>query len=63
MEKTLVPYKNQIKSSKDLVTSYEATRAGFIEIALEKNRKATPFVEEAKALQVIYDLSLFFCSG
>ncbi|MBN2211688.1 MAG: hypothetical protein JW709_09870, partial [Sedimentisphaerales bacterium] len=34
-----------------LVTPYEATRAGFIEIALEKNRKATPFIEEAKALR------------
>jgi len=47
-----MPYKKHIGSPADLVTPYEATRAGFIDIALEKNRKATPFVEEAKALRV-----------
>lgn len=40
-----------IKRPEDLVTSYEQTRAGFLKIALEKNRQATPFVEEAKALK------------
>ncbi|MCP4403761.1 MAG: restriction endonuclease, partial [bacterium] len=35
-----------------LVTPYEATRAGFVALALEKNRKATPFVAEARALKV-----------
>jgi len=49
----LTEYKSHIKSSKDLITPYEATRAGFIEIALEKNRKASPFVEEARALRII----------
>ena len=49
----MTTYKSHIKSFKDLVTPYEATRAGFIEIALEKNRKASPFVEEARALQII----------
>lgn len=34
-----------------LVTSYNETRAGFIAIALEKNRQATPYVEEARVLQ------------
>lgn len=33
-----------------LVTSYEATRAGFISLALERSRRATPHVEEARAL-------------
>lgn len=47
-----MPYNRHIRSSKDLITPYEETRAGFIDIALEKNRKATPFVEEAKALRV-----------
>ncbi len=47
-----MPFNNHIDSPEDLVTPYEATRAGFIDIALEKNRKATPFVEEAKALRV-----------
>ena len=31
----------------------EETRAGFIALALEKNRKAGPFVEEAKVLKVL----------
>jgi type II restriction enzyme len=35
------------------VTPYEETRAGFIDLALEKNRKASPFVEQAKALKVL----------
>jgi len=34
-----------------LETTYEATRAGFVTLALEKNHRATPFVAEARALQ------------
>lgn len=45
------PYRNHLRSSDDLVTSYEATRAGFVTLALEKNRRSTPYVEEARALQ------------
>lgn len=45
------PYLDHIKKSGDLITPYEATRAGFISLALEKNRKATPFIIEAKALK------------
>lgn len=45
------PYRNHLKSSKNLVTTYEATRAGFVALALEKNRKATPFIAEARALK------------
>jgi len=56
MEKNLMPknkpYLNHLKSSKDLITPYEATRAGFVALALEKNRKATPFIVEARALKV-----------
>jgi type II restriction enzyme len=44
-------YSNHIKTFEDLKTTYEETRAGFIEIALEKNRQAVPFVEEARVLQ------------
>ena len=40
-----------IKSAKDLVTSREETRAGFISLALEKNYLAVPYIEEAKALK------------
>lgn len=46
------PYRLHLRTADDLVTSYEATRAGFIAQALEKNRRATPFVEEARALKV-----------
>ncbi len=45
------PYQNHLRSSDDLVTTYEATRAGFVALALEKNRRATPHVAEARALQ------------
>lgn len=45
------PYRSHLKSSEDLVTTYEATRAGFVALAFEKNRRATPYVEQARALQ------------
>ncbi len=48
-----MPYRNHILSAQSLITPYEKTRSGFISLALEKNRKITPFVEEAKALKVI----------
>jgi len=41
-------FKNYFKSPEDLITPYEETRAGFVSFALEKNRQATPFVEEAR---------------
>jgi type II restriction enzyme len=44
-------YVSHISKSEDLVTSYNETRAGFVSIALEKNRRATPFIEEARVLQ------------
>ncbi|MBI2859312.1 MAG: restriction endonuclease, partial [Chloroflexi bacterium] len=43
------PYSMHLKSASDLVTTYEATRAGFVSLALEKNRQATPHVQEARA--------------
>lgn len=42
-------YRNHLQSSDDLVTTYEATRAGFVALALEKNRRATPYVAQANA--------------
>ena len=48
-----MPYKNHLDSYESLITPYEDTRTGFITLALEKNRKATPFIEEAKALKAI----------
>lgn len=49
MNKPNIPH---LKSSKDLETTYEAVRAGFVALALEKNRQATPYIEEARALKV-----------
>jgi hypothetical protein len=46
------PHRAHLRSSADLETSYEAVRAGFVSLALEKNRRATPFVEQARALKV-----------
>jgi type II restriction enzyme len=43
----------KLSSYKDLVTTHEQTRAGFIAFALEKNRRSTPFIEEAKSLKVL----------
>jgi hypothetical protein len=46
-----LPYRRNLKSASDLVTSYEQTRAGFVSLALEKNRRATKYVAEARALK------------
>ena len=45
------PYREHLKSSRNLETTYEAVRAGFIDLALEKNRRSTPFVAQARALK------------
>ncbi|MCI0405726.1 MAG: type II restriction endonuclease [candidate division Zixibacteria bacterium] len=45
------PFLLHLKSSKSLETPYEAVRAGFVSLALEKNRRATPFVAQARALK------------
>lgn len=44
-------YRNHLQSSDDLITTYQATRAGFVGLALEKNRRATPYLAEARVLQ------------
>ena len=46
-----MPYSLHLKSYKDLITTYEETRAGFILLALEKTRRSTPLIEEARALK------------
>jgi hypothetical protein len=48
---TKPPYRRHLNSSADLKTTYEATRAGFVALALEKNSRATPHIGEARALQ------------
>jgi len=47
------PYRRHLATSDDLVTAYENIRAGFVALALERNRRATPFVEQARALKAI----------
>lgn len=36
------PHRLHLENSQSLVTSYEATRAGFVALALERSRRATP---------------------
>jgi type II restriction enzyme len=40
-----------IRSANELVTSRQETRTGFIEFALEKNRRSKPFIDSAKAFR------------
>ena len=44
-------HNNCISRAEDLITSREQTRSGFIEAGLEKNRKALPYIEDAKTLK------------
>ncbi|KAA0274088.1 MAG: restriction endonuclease [Chloroflexi bacterium] len=44
-------FHRHLRSSSDLETTYEATRAGFVALALEKSRRAIPFVDDARTLQ------------
>jgi Restriction endonuclease BsobI len=44
------PYRDHLKNAADLRTTPVAIRAGFVALALEKNRRATPHVAEARAL-------------
>jgi type II restriction enzyme len=52
MEKgTLMKYTvAHLSDASDLITPYENTRAGFVQMALEKNQRASPFVAEARDL-------------
>jgi len=40
-----------IKTPSDLVTSRQETRSGFIEFALEKNRRSAPYIKSAKVFR------------
>ena len=46
-------YRQHLSRSVDLVTDAADIRAGFVTLALERNRRATPFVEQARALKVL----------
>lgn len=45
-------YLRHLSTGTDLVTAPEEIRAGFVALALERSRQATPFVEQARALKV-----------
>ena len=47
-----MPYLRHLSTNADLVTAPEEIRAGFVALALERSRQATPFVEQARALKV-----------
>lgn len=47
------PYQTHLKTKIDLITSYAETRSGFLSLALEKNRQATPFITQARALKAL----------
>ncbi len=51
------PHRQHLTNSKSLVTTYEETRAGFVALALEKNRRATPLIEEARSLKAAASLA------
>ena len=46
-------YNRYITSPESLVTTHEETRAGFLRIALEKNRVGDPFVKNALAFKAM----------
>ena len=48
-----MPYLRHLSDSTDLITAPEEIRAGFVALALERSRQATPFVEQARALKVL----------
>ena len=47
------PFRRHLRSAHSLITPYEQTRSGFIALALEKNRRATPYVNEARVLKAL----------
>lgn len=46
-----MPYRQHLNAAADLITPYAATRAGFVAQALEKNRRGTPFIQQARDLK------------
>lgn len=45
------PYQAHLTIETDLITSHAETRSGFLSLALEKNRQATTFIIQARALK------------
>lgn len=47
-----MPYLRHLSTNANLITAPEDIRAGFVALALERSRQATPFVEQARALKI-----------
>ena len=47
-----MPRPRHLSGPEDLVTQPEATRAGFLALAIERNRLSTPFVAQAHSLRI-----------
>lgn len=47
------PYQTHLKTEANLITTYAETRSGFLSLAQEKNRQATPFITQARALKAL----------
>ncbi len=56
-------YIQHLTGSTDLITPLEEIRAGFVALALERNRQATPFVEQARALKVLAQQAKYQING
>ncbi|MBI1832159.1 MAG: restriction endonuclease [Planctomycetes bacterium] len=52
MAKRLKAFQRHLKNMHDLVTTPQNTRAGFIALALERGRRATPYVAEGRDLKI-----------
>jgi type II restriction enzyme len=51
VEEEMTPYRRHLRTAFDLITQPQDTRAGFVSLALERNRRATPFVAEGRMLR------------
>ncbi len=47
-----ISYHTHLSGPNDLITTYQEVRSGFVQMALEKNRRAIPYIEEARALKL-----------
>ncbi len=52
-----MPFLQHLTGASDLITPYSATRAGFVAQALEKNRRGTPFIQQARDLKAAAQLA------
>ncbi|NEP59788.1 MAG: hypothetical protein F6K31_22745 [Symploca sp. SIO2G7] len=56
------PYHNHLKSSENLVTTYEATRAGFVTLALELENKTLINAANLNEESQVVSISRWLCN-